>query len=96
VTSLTVAFKAELDLLEIEQYSFDNFGAAQANDYMDMIERVFDRLLAYPDSGPIYPGVRPPVRYVSAGKHRAFYDYDGRTIMIRRVLHQAMVPEDHL
>jgi toxin ParE1/3/4 len=95
VITLFIGPKAGSDLLEIEDYSVRTFGADKAANYMTMIERVFYRLLNYPESGPVYPGLLPAIRYVSVGKHRAFYDYDGRSITVVRVLHQAMVPEDH-
>jgi len=96
VTILVIQPRADSDLAEIDRYSFENFGAEVAEAYMDGLESAFDRLLAYPESGPVFPGIRPQIRYLSSGKHRIFYDYDGQTISVVRILHQAQVPEDHL
>jgi toxin ParE1/3/4 len=93
---LTILPNARDDLRAIEHYSIQEFGASVADYYMNRIERALDRLLNYPESGPLYPGIRPPVRYVSVGSHHLFYDFDGKSIAVLRVLHQAMVPEDWL
>ena len=63
---------------------------------MAEIEAALDRLIVYPESGPVFPGLMPMTRYVSCGRHRIFYDYDGAVIYVIRILHQAMVPEDYL
>ena len=93
---LTVLPDARDDLRAIEHYSIQEFGPTVADEYMNRFERALDRLLNYPESGPLYPGIRPPVRYVSVGSHHRFYDFDGPTITVARVLHQAMVPDDWL
>ena len=96
MTSLIVRPGAEVDLLEIESYSFREFGFQVAASYMAELEASLARLLVYPESGPIFPGIFPAIRYLSCGRHRIFYDYDGATVQVARILHQAMVPEDHL
>ncbi|NNM75330.1 type II toxin-antitoxin system RelE/ParE family toxin [Sphingomonas sp. ID1715] len=96
MTRLVIRPRAEADLIRIEEFSFDNFGALVAEEYMGALERALDRLSQLPESGPEYEGIRPPVRSLSVRKHRIFYDYDGEIVSVVRVLHQAMVPEDHL
>ena len=93
---LTILSDARDDLRAIEHYSIQEFGWAVADEYMNRIARALDRLLDHPESGPVYPGIRPPVRYLSVGSHRLFYDFDGQRITVARVLHQAMVPDDWL
>ena len=87
---------ARADLLAIERFSLEEFGPAVADSYMSRIEHALDRLLDFPESGPVYPGIRPTVRYLSVGSHRIFYDFDGKRISVARVLHQAMLPDDLL
>jgi toxin ParE1/3/4 len=91
---LTLLSDARAYLRAIERYSNDLFGRAVAIVYMNRVERALDRLMDYPESGPVYPGIRPPVRYLSVGSHRIFYDFDGERISVTRVLHQAMMPDD--
>ena len=93
---LTILPDARDDLRAIEQYSIHEFGRTVADEYLNRIERALDRLLDYPESGPIYPGIRPPVRYLGVGSHHLFYDFDGQQITVSRVLHQAMVPDEWL
>ena len=96
MTVLIVLPKAEADLFEIETFSAHEFGPRVAGEYMDALESAFDRLSDHPESGPEYEGIRPRIRYLSVGKHRVFYDYDGNVITVVRVLHQAMAPETYL
>ncbi len=88
--------RAITDLAEIEEFSFHRFGAAVAAEYMAKLERAFDRLAKYPESGPTYPDIRPPVRFTRSGRHYIFYDYDGASVSVVRILHHARVPEDLL
>ena len=84
MTQLTILPDARDDLRAIEHFSIQEFGASVADDYMNRIERALDRLMDYPESGPVYPGIRPQVRYLSVGSHHLFYDFDGQTITVAR------------
>ncbi len=86
--------RATHDLEEIEEFSFNQFGSAAAAEYMAKLERVFDRLALYPESGPLYPDAWPPVRHTRSGQHYVFYDYDGLSVSVIRILHHARVPDD--
>lgn len=94
--ALTLRPEAQADLRAIESFSIGEFGAQAAGAYMDRFEQAFDRLIEFPESAPIYPGLQPPVRCLSVGRHRVFYDYDGQHIVVVRVLHQAMTLEGRL
>jgi plasmid stabilization system protein ParE len=48
------------------------------------------RLATFPESGAIYPGIRPQIRYLAYRRHHIFYDYDGETVWVVRILHHAL------
>lgn len=96
MTKLIIRPAAEIDLFEIDNYSVREFGPRVAAAYLAEIEVALDRLIEYPEAGPVFPGISPMIRYISCGKHRIFYDYDGKTVHVARILHQAMLPGDHL
>jgi toxin ParE1/3/4 len=80
---------AQVDLEEIDLYGIVEFGAAVAERYMSGFFDAFDRLARYPEIGPIYPGIRPAIRFLTYREHHIFYDYDGETVVIVRILHHA-------
>jgi plasmid stabilization system protein ParE len=57
---LVVTAKAQNDLDLIDRYSLEQFGRTVGTEYMDGFLAVFDRLKAYPESGPLYPECRRP------------------------------------
>ncbi|MBP2277561.1 MULTISPECIES: type II toxin-antitoxin system RelE/ParE family toxin [Sphingomonas] len=93
---VVVAAEAAADLDSILGFSVATFGETAAARYFDLIERTIARLRDFPDSGMLYPGIIPPVRYVAAGSHRIFYSRTGDMLTIQRVLHQAMRPHGRI
>lgn len=74
---------------EIDLYGIVNFGAAPAERYMSGFFDAFDRLARFPEIGPPYPGIRPAIRFLTYREHHIFYDYDGETVVVVRILHHA-------
>ena len=85
-----IAAAAAADLDEIFRFSLDRFGEERASRYLDDITRAILRLREYPDSGMLYCGTAPPVRYTSCGSHRIFYTRHQHGLLVIRILHQAM------
>ena len=73
-----------------------SFGDVSAKQYMAELDRALDRLMAFPLSGPAYPGLRMPVRYLRFRSHQIFYDFDGETVRVLRILHHAMDAGRHI
>ena len=82
--------QATADLAAIYAHGMAQFGTETADRYHDGLQAAVDRLAGFPQAGPVYPGVRPPVRYLAYRRHHIFYDYDGTTVWIVRILHHAM------
>lgn len=81
--------KASADLAGIYNQSAAQFGIDTADAYHDGLQAAVERLAAFPESGPAFPGIRPPVRYLAYKRHRIIYDYDGETVRVIRILHHA-------
>lgn len=93
---LELSRRARADLDDIADYGAENFGTQSAVAYIDAIEQAFSRLLRYPESGPVHPAVRPPLRSLACERHRIFYSIDAERVRIERILHAAMDVERHL
>lgn len=93
---LELGRRAQADLDDIRDYSIEQFGPERAILYLDAIEQAFRRILGFPEIGSVNPAVRPAIRSVACQRHRIFYEIDGATIRIVRILHHAMDTERHL
>jgi toxin ParE1/3/4 len=81
---------AEADLRAILNYSVEQFGEAVAETYLRSFDQAFDLLRRHPQAGAMRTDIEPPIRCLSHRSHRIFYDVDGDTIWVVRVLHRAM------
>jgi toxin ParE1/3/4 len=93
---LEIAAEASRDLEDILQFSIEQFGNETAVRYFNMLEHTMMQLRSFPRSGPIVAGITPKMRCLRAGSHRIFYTCDNAMVTIRRVLHQAMRPDERL
>ena len=86
-----VVFRAEAeeDLFEIYARGVSEFGVDVARKYANGIDQALARLADHPMIGPAYPGVRRAIRYLAFQRHHIFYDFDGTTVWIVRILHHA-------
>jgi toxin ParE1/3/4 len=82
--------EASADIADIYAFSVERFGPEVAQGYMAGLDLAFTQLADYPESGSVFEGIFPAIRRLTYRKHRIFYDFDGTTIMIVRILHQAM------
>ena len=56
---------AQRDLEEIDLHGIANFGVEVSDRYMSGFFDAFDQLAQFPELGPIYPGIRPPIRFLT-------------------------------
>ena len=87
---------ADADLAAIFDYSVTTFGEAVAADYLRSFEQAFDLLRRHPLAGALRLEIDPPIRCLPHRSHRIFYDVEGETVWIVRVLHHAMDAEKWL
>lgn len=85
---------ARLDLIEIGDYTLDHWGADQAIRYLDSLERCFDLLAANPEIGRRCDRLRKGYRRIEHEKHVVFYRLDKEDVLIVRIVHQRVLPEN--
>jgi toxin ParE1/3/4 len=90
MADIVVRPAASADIADIYVFSLERFGIETADQYHDGLQAAIMRLAEYPESGPIYPKLRPPIRFHTYKRHHIFYEYDGATIWIIRILHHAL------
>jgi toxin ParE1/3/4 len=89
MAELRLTSEANADLGDIISYSLDQFGRATADKYLSALESAFEILERYPESGGIYAGIVPDVRWALCGRHRIFYRVEEDIVTVVRILHFA-------
>ena len=89
MADIDVSVEARADMLELHARSTIRFGLEVADNYIDGIDAALAQLAEFPESGPVYPGLRPPIRFLTYKRHHILYDYDGETVWIVRIIHHA-------
>lgn len=87
---------AESDLISIWRYSFQRWGAAQADTYLDELDDGIQELARNPELGASRDYVRDGYRVLFVNRHAIYYTVTASTIHIVRVLHGEMDPGKYL
>ncbi len=87
---------AELDLIGIWEYSFEQWDADQADKYLDELDRGISLLADNPELGVSREEVREGYRVLFINSHAIYYTINSSTIFIVRVLYEQMDPARHL
>ena len=82
---------AEADLLEIGQYTLDQWGASQADRYLYKLEACFQRLAKNPGMGRDCRKVAAGLRRFEHGEHVVFYRIVSDGIAVSRILYRGML-----
>jgi toxin ParE1/3/4 len=88
--------EARSDLRAIDNYTYQTWGRAQADKYIEIIEKGCRLLAKHPALGRPQDEFSPGLRKHPIGKHYIFYRALGKGIEVIRVLHQAMAISRHL
>lgn len=88
--------QAEQDLIGIWMYSCGNWGAIQADNYLDHLDEAFKNIAANPEIGVNIDYIRPGYLKYSIKEHIIFYRIQKSTIHIVRVLGNEMDYIQHL
>lgn len=96
MTPVEISRRADADLDDILDYSIATQGREAAEAYLELIDAALVRLAEFPELGAPRPELEPELRSLPAGEHRIYYFFDGRTVLVARVLHKAMDAERHL
>ena len=87
---------AEADLVAIWQTSFEHWGEAQADHYLDALNEGLALLANNPSLGADCRWIRADYRRLVLQHHVAYYRIAGTRIEISRVLHERMEPARYL
>jgi toxin ParE1/3/4 len=96
VAQFRLTVRAELDLLDIADYTLQTWGVEQSVRYLDRLEERCHFLAERPQLGQRCDHIRPGLRRSKQDKHVIFYRYEGDDILIVRILHHRMLPGLHL
>ena len=86
--------RAEADLYDIGVYTSRTWGEVQTGRYIGTLEECCQLLAGNPGLGRTCDGIRPGLRRMEQGKHVVFYREEPGGILISRILHQRMLPEN--
>ena len=86
--------RAEADLFNIGIYTSRTWGEAQTDHYIRQLENCCQLIADNPALGRPCDEIRPGLRRIEEGKHVLFYREDPGGILISRILHQRMLPEN--
>jgi len=87
---------AESDLIGIWQYSYQRWGAAQADKHLDELDDGIQQLARNPELGARRDYVREGCRVLFVNRHAIYYTVMASTIHVVRVLHGQMDPGIYL
>jgi toxin ParE1/3/4 len=87
---------ADGDLVGIFRWTAERHGAAQAEAYLRTIGEAVDLLARFPMAGAQREDLPGAVRSMPVRRHRLFYEMDGETVLVLRVLHEAMSAERYI
>jgi toxin ParE1/3/4 len=94
VAALRFSRRAEADVLSIVDYTLRTWGEDQAIRYAGDLEACCEMLAANPALGRMNDYVRLGLRRMECGRHVVFYWQEPQGILVSRVLHRSMLPEN--
>lgn len=96
IRTLLISKRAENDVREIWRWSFEQFGEAQADRYLDELDSGIKACGSDPEDGKQRDNVRPGYWSRLVRKHVVFYTFSDDEVLIQRVLHSSMDPPRHI
>ncbi len=87
---LELSRKVQRDQYDIRDLSVQRFGVDRAVAYLNAFEATFRRILYFPDISAPHFALNPAACAIGCQRHRICYELGGNTVLIVRILHQAM------
>jgi toxin ParE1/3/4 len=87
---------ARIDLINIADYTLDNWGEEQTYRYLDSLDACFRRLARTPQMGRSCSRLRSGYRRMEHGRYVILYRVDRDGVFVSRILHQGMLPSEHV
>ena len=88
--------QAENSVIQISDYTLENFGQQQKKKYLKMLRDQMRQAAAHPKQGRKRNEIKQGYYSVQAEKHHIYYRIGDAHIDIIDVLHQSMEPSLHL
>ncbi|HEX6375640.1 MAG TPA: type II toxin-antitoxin system RelE/ParE family toxin [Allosphingosinicella sp.] len=96
MTRVELSRRADADLDDILDYSIAAHGRETAEAYLRTIDAALAWLAERPQLGAPREDLKKGLRSLPAGEHRIYYRFDGKIVLVARVLHKAMDAARHL
>jgi toxin ParE1/3/4 len=87
---------AERDLEAIWEYTTQQWGAEQADHYVDILTSAFAELAQFPKAAPACDRIRPGYRRSRVERHMIYFRLTDYGIAVIRLLHERMDVLRHL
>ena len=88
--------QAKKSLVQISQYTYENFGQRQATTYLKKLRERMREVAIDPKKGKDRSDIKTGYYSIQAEKHHIYYRLQNTHIEIIDVLHQSMEPKRHL
>jgi len=88
--------KAEQDLSEIYEYTFETWGISQADKYQDELYQAMQAILINSHIGKTYPYSERQYRILQINRHLIFYRIEKNKCIVVTVLHDRVNIKTHL
>jgi len=88
--------RADLDIDNIADYTLENWGEAQAYDYITNLLQCFESLVTQPDLGRSAAEFAPRLKRFNYESHTIFYEPTSKGIFVVRILAQKQDFDRHL
>lgn len=97
MTSYVLTQDAEADLQQLTKNSVDIFGVRQTRKYTSGLIATMQKLAQSPKMGKRFGIIEEQeMRHFPYESHSLYYIEDGDTVLIVRILHRGMLPEQYL
>ncbi len=87
---------AQSDLIEIRQYTLQQWGAAQSSKYLSELRKTIGLLAERPTLGKARPEVGLNILSFPHASHLIYYVVHEQQLVVFAVLHKRMVPLNHV
>ena len=92
-----ISVKAQTDLINIWEYTYENWSLEQADRYIMILTDQFQEIAKNPNTGKNYEGLERDYRGFQIKSHVIFYEHmENEFVEIIRILHKRMDLENRL
>ena len=87
---------AQKDLTAIRRYTVETWGTEQSSRYLQGMRETIELLAEFPRQGVVRENVGEGVLSFPYGSHMLYYRLEKKHLVVFAVLHQRMLPQEHL